>query len=292
MQYEDRRTKMKQWGRCNVLPGQVVVLLVDKNVDIVGTEEEIRKQLTQNGRLIVAEHNKCRTLPEIITSSSVDAVISYVDDTSLHDDALLACIITFLKPGGFLILYESLQGRTADASQKLARRLMFSGFIDIQINAAGDFVETSSTKPDWEIGASQKIETTQKPNVTNPTKNIWAMPPSIDSEDLIDEDLLLDESDRIFKPSTKRDDCDGGKRGRKACKNCTCGRADVVDDGTPRKKLTLEMLENPGINSSCGSCGLGDAFRCAGCPYRGLPAFKVGEKITLPDSFLEDDTLM
>lgn len=36
-------------------------------------------------------------------------------------------------------------------------------------------------------------------------------------------------------------------------------------------------------------CGLGDAFRCAGCPYRGLPAFEMGKPIQLPSDFLAAD---
>jgi len=39
----------------------------------------------------------------------------------------------------------------------------------------------------------------------------------------------------------------------------------------------------------CAQCGLGDAFRCAGCPYRGLPSFAPGQKIELPADFLTAD---
>ena len=39
----------------------------------------------------------------------------------------------------------------------------------------------------------------------------------------------------------------------------------------------------------CLQCGLGDAFRCGGCPYRGLPAFEMGKKIELPSDFLAVD---
>eukprot|EP00890_Picochlorum_soloecismus_P006552 jgi/Picsp_1/721/NSC_04210-R1_anamorsin homolog 1-like len=101
-----------------------------------------------------------------------------------------------------------------------------------------------------------------------------------DDDDLLDEDdLLLDED--VARPDVPVGE-DLREGGKKACANCTCGRAEGKE-----RKLTKDMIENP--TSGCGSCALGDAFRCAGCPYRGLPAFEMGKKIELPPDFLVDD---
>ncbi len=59
----------------------------------------------------------------------------------------------------------------------------------------------------------------------------------------------------------------------KACANCSCGRKEREDDEEEQKKL----LESGGVRSACGNCYLGDAFRCGGCPYKGLPAFQPGK---------------
>lgn len=108
----------------------------------------------------------------------------------------------------------------------------------------------------------------------------------MDQDDLVSENDLLSDTDRVRPENVG--DCEVTST-KKACKNCTCGRAEAESGAAPKPKLTLDMIENPGVNSSCGSCGLGDAFRCAGCPYRGLPSFKPGQKITLPDDFDMDD---
>jgi len=56
---------------------------------------------------------------------------------------------------------------------------------------------------------------------------------------------------------------------QRQCANCTCGRAKKTT--TPKK-------------SSCGNCSRGDAFRCPGCPYKGMPAFEEGKEFKFDDT--------
>lgn len=139
-------------------------------------------------------------------------------------------------------------------------------------------------------------------------------------DDLIDEDTLLSEDD-LAKPIVQPPECRPTKPGkrRRACKDCTCGLAARLEAedaakrasadaalaklhppsntttpstaaATAAKLKTSELVEQDftvqGKVGSCGNCALGDAFRCDGCPYIGLPAFKEGEQVRLMN---EDD---
>jgi len=250
-----------------------VVLLHDRNT--LKSADELKKSV-KSEHLYQFEHGTVVG----VTPSTADVVISYTSNAAVHTMDILATFMSLLKPNGKLVLYEPLQGRRVSTSEELSSRLLLAGFTETRVLSCADMMEIISLKPEWEVGASQRVNIQKQPS------NIAAW--SSEATEFIDEDSLLREGDKYIKPATTRDDCEVGSKGKNACKNCTCGRAEQNTESS-QAKLTLDMLENPGINSSCGSCGLGDAFRCAGCPYRGLPSFVVGEKITIPASFLEDD---
>jgi len=126
-----------------------------------------------------------------------------------------------------------------------------------------------------------------------------------DDDELIDEDELMADED-LATPVQMPLECrpKPGKR-RRACKDCTCGLKEQIEDEDSTKrsaadralsaakekaaagvKLTSDDLAEidftvEGKASSCGNCYLGDAFRCSGCPYVGLPAFKPGEQVQI-----------
>lgn len=118
---------------------------------------------------------------------------------------------------------------------------------------------------------------------------------SDDDDELIDENTLLDGED-FSRPVIQPPSCRpaAGKR-RRACKDCTCGLAQRLEAEDAAKRATADQnlaklradelaevdFTVQGKVGSCGNCALGDAFRCDGCPYIGLPAFKPGEEVRL-----------
>jgi anamorsin len=121
-------------------------------------------------------------------------------------------------------------------------------------------------------------------------KSLWSYNTAGGSS--IDPEALLTPADKEKAPGgCEPVNGSAPKRRKKACKGCTCGLAELEAEELKRSKVILidgegdsltqtvdasekTRLANaakmtPIATSSCGSCYLGDAFRCASCPYLG-----------------------
>ncbi|KAL3763228.1 hypothetical protein ACHAW5_005495 [Stephanodiscus triporus] len=176
----------------------------------------------------------------------------------------------------------------------------------------GVVAEAGCDRPDA-IGAPAPVRL----NLGGGGKNEDRTKVSLDLEDDDDDDDRIDEDDLLLSSSAAGgydvngmlapppaidaealraraagDDCGG----RKACDNCSCGRAEREaasagpgggrGDGT-KEEEKKKKKGGETHKSECGNCAKGDAFRCAGCPYLGRPAFKEGEEHLVLD--LTDD---
>ncbi|XP_051213566.2 anamorsin homolog isoform X2 [Lolium perenne] len=215
--------------------------------------------------------------------SSVGAVLSVIKNMESFGDKFVAEINRVLQAGGIVLVQSFTPSSVQKPNNYIKRQLLIGGFVEVQASATSsrDSVQSftiRAKKPTWSMGSSFPLK-----------KAIKALPKTkIDDDELIDEHSLLTEDD-LKKPQLPvAGDCEVGatKKARKACKNCSCGRAEAKQK-VEKLGLTADQIDNP--VSACGSCGLGDAFRCSGCPYRGLAPFKLGQKVTLSDNFLSAD---
>ncbi|KAK7258063.1 hypothetical protein RIF29_32473 [Crotalaria pallida] len=224
--------------------------------------------------LVVTSASTLSKLP--IDSSSVDIVILIWQSVDCPTNQLVQEILRVLKVGGTTPFRKSSQSAD-DLDDKvipeLQNKFLLAGFSETQVVQSTGI---KAKKPSWKVGSSFALKKVVK---SSPKVQI-----DFDS-DLIDEDSLLTEEDLKRPQLPPVSDCEIGST-RKACKNCTCGRAGE-DDKILKLGLTAEQINNP--QSACGSCGLGDAFRCSTCPYKGLPPFKLGEKVSLSSNFLAAD---
>lgn len=91
----------------------------------------------------------------------------------------------------------------------------------------------------------------------------------------IDLDELADEFDELADLQEKAAGKKQVKTKKKACADCSCGRKEMEEQLGEQE--AVKAIEMGAVTSSCGSCYLGDAFRCDTCAYTGMPAFDPSE---------------
>lgn len=188
------------------------------------------------------------------------------------------------------VLLNEVEGATAGASfavtsskmalNEIGDNMIMAGLVELRVE--GEI--TYGRLPVYEGGHSVSISTRTAATAT-------ALVESDGDEDMVDEDELLE---RDGLPTKKCPPMNGAElasaksAGRKPCKDCSCGLASVNDDGdgpSAKKEVNAKDMDK----SNCGNCSLGDAFRCAGCPYLGLPPFKPGEKVSISSTLMTTD---
>ena len=210
--------------------------------------------------------------------------------SSSSSSSILRPLFDALAPNGRLDVRKKHNTKDEENDDEVMKAMRLEGFLDVSAREereeGGDaFVVFSGTKPGWERGAKFTLKKKKKKNETNTNenndnnKNGWE---DEDEEELIDEDALLTEED---KERPNKESAAGCPPTRKPCKDCTCGRKEEEEMKENIVKMDLENDPNDAtFKSACGNCALGDAFRCAGCPYLGQPAIKDGEdKVMLDD---------
>ncbi|CAB4289347.1 unnamed protein product [Prunus armeniaca] len=231
---------------------------------------------------IITEVSSLSQLP--LGRSSVDIVFTLCRSIEFLNEQLLGEISRVLKPGGTVLIYKTSDSSTGESDKTasvIERKLLLSGFLEAQA-----FQIKSNLPSELSFGVKAKKAFLEDWFILRLKKTTKSLPKVQinDDSDLIDEDSLLTEEDLKKPQPLLPGDCEVGST-RKACKNCTCGRAE--EEQKVEKLGSTVDLNN--FQSQCGSCGLGDDFRCSTCPFKGLPPFKPGEKVSLSANFLAAD---
>ena len=191
----------------------------------------------------------------------------------LPDDDIMSRVFSLMKPSAKLIIKNCFS--TKEETQSLGLELQLQGFVDIVADDSDAKLCIACSKPSWSTGEAATIKVA--------TNKAWKMN-NVDlaEDDLVDEDeLLQDNIEYTAGAGCGIDPATGKPLRKKACKNCSCGLAEL-------EQQAEEVVSAP-VRSACGSCYKGDAFRCASCPFLGKPAFEPSDDNKVMLSMGDDD---
>ncbi|CDW54222.1 Anamorsin [Trichuris trichiura] len=222
-----------------------------------------------NGQLVVLNSEELSKADQL---RDIDECILVNNGTV--EDEVFAAMLKCLRKRGVLTLAVQADESNFSKVESLIDQLYFAGFVRVEEikNYMSGFTAVRCRRPFLDVGESVPVK--REISTKQEAGKVWLLNTNDIDDDLIDENELVKLEDYdIKRPQPRACGVEKQQAKRKPCKNCTCGLAEKVD-----------IIGNEPVKSSCGSCHLGDAFRCSTCPYRGLPPFKPGEKVQLPDS--------
>lgn len=235
------------------------------NVLVIYSGDSVPEQLEQ---LTTKISSRSVSKLDAKNSSQIDfSTPTYDLIISLNGDYNYEIYFKILKPNGKIVITDR---------ENLQSMLTLNGF--------QNFVQEDSfcvaQKPNFDVGATRKLN-------FKSSQKVWQFDADdIQENDLINTDDLLDDLDLKKPQMVDKFDCGTSASGKKkACKNCSCGLAEELES----EAAGVQKKNQETVKSACGSCYLGDAFRCASCPYLGMPAFKPGEKVQLSGGLAKSD---
>jgi len=267
-------TKLKAMAS-TILPNDTVVINLGP---VVETSSEPSTVPIQRVVEISRKDDLATCLDDIVAPSSLSSIevkVMHRHFEELFDLLALASLVNYLKRTSGLCKVSVLSeegGVDSNVVANITNAFLLSGLV-LQSEKRDKACRTFIAIPNKHLPSqadTRRIQVNKRVTITDLEEDI------IDEDELLEEDgggLLLAPPKMSAISRKSEDDC-----GRKPCDNCTCGRAELE-----------QLQQHVKVESSaCGSCSKGDAFRCAGCPYLGLPAFKPGEEhliLELRDDF-------
>ncbi|KAA8496050.1 Anamorsin-like [Porphyridium purpureum] len=213
------------------------------------------------------------------SQESVEVRLGAWENASLVDADKAAVLLNSLTPRGALRLVVDNDSSGARAPEmlrgKLVDQLVLAGFVGVEVAEHGDGVAVLAKRPEFNAAAVVPLQWGDDDDGEDEL---------VDEEDIIPSEVLKEAGGELKALGCGDDASKATGAGRKACKDCSCGLAEQLAS-------TESTAAQPAVpaKSSCGNCYLGDGFRCAGCPYLGMPPFQPGESIKIPADLMTSD---